>query len=250
MKLIIAGSTGTVAPELIRQALSTPSITSVVGLARRPTAVPDNLGAAADTSKLTSIVVHDFENYPDDVKRQLAGADACIWTIATKPNQLSSMTSEESRKISFDYLVYGMDVIAKEAHAPLRFAYISGDKAERDQTKRPWVLGEFSLMRGACEQHVLDFAKQSNGRVEAGIVRPGVIEAPGVEEFMLTFWGNIARAVIGLPKCHVTEVSATLLKSCIEGFEKETLSNDDLIEIGQEVLADGLGTAATGIDTK
>ena len=79
MKLIISGGTGFVATELIRQSLSNPRITTVLALARRPVAVPENLPPGADAEKLKSIVVEDFGNYSDDVKKQLEGADACIW---------------------------------------------------------------------------------------------------------------------------------------------------------------------------
>ena len=79
MKLIIAGSTGFVATEVIRQALSNPAIVSIVALARRETTVPQNPGPGADTSKLKSVVCEDFENYSESVKQELAGADACIW---------------------------------------------------------------------------------------------------------------------------------------------------------------------------
>lgn len=30
---------------------------------------------------------------------------------------------------------------------PFRFLYMSGANAERDQTKKPWLLGDYSLMR-------------------------------------------------------------------------------------------------------
>jgi hypothetical protein len=79
MKLIVAGSTGFVATEVIRQALSDPTITSIMALARRETALPQSLGRGADTSKLKSIVCEDFGNYPESVKQEIAGADACIW---------------------------------------------------------------------------------------------------------------------------------------------------------------------------
>jgi hypothetical protein len=79
MKLIVAGSTGLVGTEIIRQALSIPAITSIVGLSRRETTVPDNLRPNADLAKLKSVIVSDFENYPEPVKQELAAADACIW---------------------------------------------------------------------------------------------------------------------------------------------------------------------------
>ena len=79
MKLIVSGGTGFVATEVIRQSLSNPRITTVLALARRPVAVPENLPAGADISKLKSIVVENYGNYSEDVKKQLEGADACIW---------------------------------------------------------------------------------------------------------------------------------------------------------------------------
>jgi uncharacterized protein YbjT (DUF2867 family) len=79
MKLVVSGATGFVATEVIRQSLSNPRITSVLALARRPVTVPENLPPGADTSKLKSVVVEDFGKYSDDAKKQLEGADACIW---------------------------------------------------------------------------------------------------------------------------------------------------------------------------
>lgn len=79
MKLIVAGSTGFVATELIRQALSNSSVSSIVGLARRETVVPQNVGPGVDKAKLKSVICDDFENYSESVRQELAGADACIW---------------------------------------------------------------------------------------------------------------------------------------------------------------------------
>ena len=79
MKLIVTGSTGFVATEIIRQSLHLPKITSVIAIARRQVSPPPDLSPSADTSKLRSVVVDDYGTYSDNVKAQLAGADACIW---------------------------------------------------------------------------------------------------------------------------------------------------------------------------
>jgi hypothetical protein len=52
-----------------------PDITFIIALARRETVVPPNAGA--ETSKLKSVVCDDFSNYLENVKKELAGADAC-----------------------------------------------------------------------------------------------------------------------------------------------------------------------------
>jgi nucleoside-diphosphate-sugar epimerase len=91
MKLIVAGATGFVGTEVIRQALSHPGVTSILALARRTTPVPANAGPGADASKLQSVVCDDFENYSDSVKQQLSGADACVWYLSFFPSQLGIM---------------------------------------------------------------------------------------------------------------------------------------------------------------
>lgn len=79
MKLIVAGATGYVATEVIRQALSNKAITSLVGLARRATAIPQNVASDADITKFKSVVCDDFSNYPESIRGDLSGADAVIW---------------------------------------------------------------------------------------------------------------------------------------------------------------------------
>ena len=79
MKLIIAGATGFVATEIIRQSLSIPAITSVVALARRPVSPPPSLAPGADASKLQAVVVEDYGGYPDEVRERFEGAEGCIW---------------------------------------------------------------------------------------------------------------------------------------------------------------------------
>lgn len=78
MKLVIAGSSGFVGAELVRQALLNPAITSIVGLSRRETPVPSEL-SDANAAKLKSVVCDDFDNYSDSVKKELKDVDAFIW---------------------------------------------------------------------------------------------------------------------------------------------------------------------------
>ena len=78
MKLIIAGATGLVGSEIVRQALQSSDITQVIALARRPVQSDEN--DSRDSSKLKTVVVRDYADYPDHVKAELAGANTCIWS--------------------------------------------------------------------------------------------------------------------------------------------------------------------------
>ncbi|KFY36807.1 hypothetical protein V495_07585 [Pseudogymnoascus sp. VKM F-4514 (FW-929)] len=241
MKIIVAGATGFVATEVIRQALSNPAITSIAALGRRATPVPNNAGPDADVAKLKSVVCDNFESYTESVKKDLAEADACIWLIAVTPSKLRTMPFEDARKICLDYTVRGIETISQlprdSASKPLRFIYTSGAKAQRDQSQKAWILGDYGLMRGETESRVLEFAKNSNGAVEACVAKPGIIDAPGRTGLVMSVVGSIGRAIIGLPILDVSEIAATLLQQAINGIEKETLLNDDLVRIGQTVLA-------------
>ncbi len=80
MKLIIAGATGFIGSEVIRLSLQRPDITKVIALSRTPLA-PLQPEDGADTSKLRNVIVKDYGDYLDSVKREFAGADACIWSV-------------------------------------------------------------------------------------------------------------------------------------------------------------------------
>jgi hypothetical protein len=58
-------------------------------------------------------------------------------------------------------------------------------------------------------------------------VKPGLIDAPGAEK----------REIPGLPHIDLPDIAAALLDQVIREFEKDTLSNDDLVRIGQRALA-------------
>ena len=83
--------------------------------------------------------------------------------------------------------------------------------------------------QGETENQVLDYAKQRNGEVEVGIARPGMITdgtpRQSVDEFE-------ASATIKMPNIPVQVVARAMLKQIIQGFEMETIGNDDLKRIG------------------
>lgn len=81
MKLIIGGSSGFVGTELVRQALTNPAITSIIGVSRRHTPVPP--GSTDDSGKLKAVPCENFEIYSDSFENELKDADACIWYTLT-----------------------------------------------------------------------------------------------------------------------------------------------------------------------
>ena len=89
-------------------------------------------------------------------------------------------------------------------------------------------------LQGETESRVLDYAKGSNGSVEACVAKPGLIDAPGRTGPVMKAVQTIGRSFIGLPKIDVSEIAAALLDQAVNGFENDTLLNEDLIRIGQK----------------
>lgn len=75
MKLIIAGASGFVGSEVLRQALTHISISTIIALSRRPLTDPP-----FDHPKVKVVVLEDFEKgYTNEVLEQLKGAGGCCW---------------------------------------------------------------------------------------------------------------------------------------------------------------------------
>ncbi len=76
MKVILTGTTGFIGTEVLSQALSHPSITSLLVLSRRalPSPFPSD-------PKLRVVILEDFMNIPDQVMRDLEGCEGCIWFV-------------------------------------------------------------------------------------------------------------------------------------------------------------------------
>jgi nucleoside-diphosphate-sugar epimerase len=84
MKLIVVGATGFVGGEVVRLALRNKSVTSIAALTRKVVPVPEYAGPEADTSKLQSVLLEDWETpYPQNVIDHLKGADACVWSVVS-----------------------------------------------------------------------------------------------------------------------------------------------------------------------
>lgn len=82
--------------------------------------------------------------------------------MAVTPNKSASMPWDQVRKVCLDYTIHGLEELSqaprKDTSKPLTFVYVSGANAERDPAKKPWLLGEYSVMRvSSCPPCVLVF---------------------------------------------------------------------------------------------
>jgi len=238
MKLIIAGASGFVGSELVRRSISMPAFTTVVALARCTVSSPERPYPGSDVSKLKSVVVKDYDEYPEEVVKELANADACIWTVAITPGKARGLPFEQVRRVCLEYALIGLKTIteARETSTkPLRFIYMSGIAAERDQTKTPRLMAEHCLMRGDAENQVLAYAAAHPTQVEACAAKPGLIVGDR-DGILKTVMATVMSAVGVVPNIGTDVVVAAMLDQVLNGFETEPLVHADLVRIGTKAL--------------
>ncbi|PQK09959.1 hypothetical protein BB8028_0002g02830 [Beauveria bassiana] len=240
MKLIVVGATGLIGTEVIRQALLHKSVTSVIALGRRPTPPPESVPAGPELQKFQSVTLEDFTNYTEHVKNQLSGADACIWLLAITPTASKTMDFEAVKTVCVDYVMKGFDTLKRlprpQSGKPLRFVYASGAKAERDQTKKPWILGDYTLMRGRVETQLLDATAESGGVMDTCLLRIGLVKSPERMGYITGMLAHAAAGIIGLPLIEIREIGGAAVSAAVHGFDKDTLDNDELIAMGRKEL--------------
>ncbi|KAJ5780364.1 hypothetical protein N7457_005524 [Penicillium paradoxum] len=233
MKLIIAGATGLLGTEIVRQSLQIPDITQVIALSCKPI----QLDEGADSSKLKSVLIRDYGEYPDDVKAEFTGVDACIWTVSPIPLQTDRFGFSEVSRAWHDYTKIGFEAMyeAGPVH-PFRFMYVRTEKFE-DSTWKPVMKVDYQVMRRNTELTVLKFPTEKEG-VEVCIAQPGVIVKSTI--WSTGLMANICRIIniFGrpVPEIYPNELAAAVLNQVMDGFEKETLLDSDLVRIGQKAL--------------
>ncbi|KAJ5519984.1 hypothetical protein N7463_000437 [Penicillium fimorum] len=225
MKLIIAGASGLLGTEIVRQSLQMHEITQVIALARRPV----QLDKGTDSSKLKSVVICDYGEYPDSVKAE---------TVAITPFPIGGFDFAEVRRICQDSTKLGFEAMYEAGLArTFRFMYLSEQGTPRDPTERPIIMADYQIMRCNTELMVLEFPTEKNG-VEVCIAQPGVVSNSTTWSRALV--ANLFRILnlFGRPLANVqrSELAAAVLNQVFDGFEKETLLNADLVRIGRREL--------------
>jgi len=224
MKIILTGSTGFIGAEVLHQCLNHPHITSIVALTRRE--LPKEV---ASNPKLEVIILKDFTSYSDDVLQKLAGAEACIWALG-----LATINLEAGRKANLDTTLAGAKAFATslpprpDSKKPLRFVYVSGMLAVRDQKKTLWFGQEGRRLRGQIENELLELQNQHSDGFATFVVRPGMV---------LSKERTVMNAVASMgPSIKVDELAAAILNIALTGDGAQIVENDVLGREGRQLL--------------
>ncbi|KAJ6096072.1 hypothetical protein N7486_006818 [Penicillium sp. IBT 16267x] len=210
MKVILAGSTGFVGREVLNQCLIHPAITSVVALSRRELPRHD---------KLKVVVIEDFLSYPESVREDIKGANACIWTIGLIPSMVPKRDDGTAKRVSIEYTLTAARVFQDVCEKPFRFVYVSGAAAERDQSKSLWIMQDYRRIRGEVETELLGFAG-AHADFKPYIMRPAMIISQEISLRSLMFGLGPSIKIDVLAKC--------MIGLALKGGDKGIWENGDM----------------------
>lgn len=183
------------------------------------------------------------------------------------PFRMSSFEFAEVKRVCQTCTFAGFTAMYEAGPArPFRFIYFSAEGTPFDLSKKPRIMGDYQIMRvssippikpfvllvgtlfltlnlsphqGETEHMVLDLPKQYKD-VEVCIPHPGVVTNS-------TTWGRAVLASVlkttnaitfnnGPPNVTRSQLAAAVLEQAVSGFEKQMLTNNDLVRIGTAAL--------------
>ena len=183
MRIVITGATGNVGSQLLPQLLSTPEITSVVGLARRLPAAPD-----------PRVEWHAVDVAEDDLRPLFRGADVVVhlaWLLqpAHDPDEMYRVNVQGSRRVFDALLAEGVPALVQASSVG---AYAPGPNTPRVDESHPHTgisTSVYSRHKAEMEA-MLDELEAAHPERRIVRLRPGVVfQAQAASELARYFLG-------------------------------------------------------------
>ncbi|KAF3930173.1 hypothetical protein ABW19_dt0210352 [Dactylella cylindrospora] len=226
--IIITGATGLAGSFVLQYALSSPAISKVSILSRRPV-------SAAEGNPKANVIIHkDFNSYPPEVLSQLSGAVGVVWAQGISS---VGMKEDDYRVITKDYPLAAAEAFAtlkQPEGKKLNFVYTSGRGADQNMKASQM----FGRVKGDAEKCLLKLGESKGFTVYN--VRPAAIDPVNVEwpSDRKKTWADRMFKVVGPVLRPVAPGLFTPVEKLGEVMVKLAIGDGEKIQ-GPGVLADG-----------
>lgn len=163
--IILTGATGTAGSAVLAYALSSPAISRISILSRRPVQLAEN------EPKAQVIIHNDFEQYPSELLTRLKGATGLVWAQGISS---VGMKEDEYTKITVDYPLAAANALGatlQDGDKPLNFVYVSGEGADSSENPSSVL---FARVKGRAENLLLA-AQHTHPSLRIYNARPALI---------------------------------------------------------------------------
>lgn len=237
--IILTGATGTCGSAVLAHLLTSPSISHISILSRRPVAL------ASHEPKARVIIHKDYETYPPELLAQLQGATGVIWAQGISS---AGMNETDYSKITVDYPVAAAKAFARipqlgsgegkgkgKGNGQLNFVYVSGEGADTAEKSRIM----FGRVKGRAENALLAAQAQNPG-LNVYNARPAFIwsEKGNLAE-KPRGWRNRLERLLGPPVAYLMPSQVIPTHRLAEALTILATGDGEPVPSGQGVEADG-----------
>lgn len=215
MKVIITGATGMVGEGVLHVCLNDPKINEVLIVNRKPYGLVH--------SKLKEIIHQDFFDF-SPIESQLKGYDACFFCLG-----VSSVGMKKSKYFELTYTLttHIARILAK--HSPkMTFCYVSGAGTDTTEKGSGWA-----AVKGKTENEIFTLFK--NGYAfRPAFIKPmvGMKHTHGFYKY-INWLFPIGRIIYKSAFCTMEELANAMINVASDGYKKQWLEGDDIIDLGK-----------------
>jgi nucleoside-diphosphate-sugar epimerase len=180
MRVIVAGATGFLGAEVMRQLTARADVDGVTCLTRRP--------VEAAPAKVTSVVMEDFLSYDAELARDLSGHAACVWALGSRhaPGGDAALHA----RATIDYPLALLHAVMGNDPVRFRFCYVSGWGSDPVRGATMPFLPAGAALKGRAEGRLNDFAAERPG-LEVASFRPAKILPASAGALTHAFYGRL-----------------------------------------------------------
>jgi uncharacterized protein YbjT (DUF2867 family) len=216
MKAILFGASGMVGQGVLREALASEDVESVLLVGRSSSGVTH--------PKVRELVRADLYDY-STVTQEISGFDACFFCLGVSS---SGMSEAQYSKVTFDLTLSAARALVAVSPA-MTFIYVSGEGTDATEKGRTM----WARVKGKTENALLGLGFERAYMFRPGMIRPldGIKSKTPSYRVFYALLAPLLPIVETVAPAHVTttrNVGRAMIRLALQGYDKPVLENRDI----------------------
>ncbi|HSP16456.1 MAG TPA: NAD(P)H-binding protein [Thermoanaerobaculia bacterium] len=222
MKVVLFGGSGMIGQGVFRECLRDPDVERVVSVVRKETGTRN--------PKLREVVHGDFSDF-SPIEPELAGADACLFTLGVTS---AGMSEEDYRRVTYDIAIAAAKTFLR-LNPGSTFAFVSG--AGTDSTERGRTM--WARVKGATENALLAMPFRAAYMFRPAAIQPlhGIRSRTRIYRIFYAILGPVLPLMRRLFPQYVTtteHLGRAMIEAARRGAPKRILESSDINMLGEK----------------
>ena len=217
IRAIVTGATGMVGEGVLHECLTSEKVEKVLVVGRRSCNVSH--------PKMTEITLQDFFDL-SAIENDLNGWNACFFCLGMSSVGVSE---DEYKRLTYDLTMNFAETVVKE-NADMTFCYVSGSGTDSSEKGRlAWA-----RVKGKTENDLMKLPFKRAFAFRIGFLKPEKNFKNTLKPYKYFGWlYPLIRAVSNKYASTLAEVGRAMINCAAEGYEKQVLEVEDIIELAK-----------------